>query len=343
MLKELVVLSLFVFLLSTVESNKPIKKVLSIVKDIKNEMVTVDEIVDALAPIIEESCSCCDEKPQSQDCPDGWDYFDHTKSCYKRFSNSSLVSWMNAQYTCRQHGGNLAKIHDEETNTYVNGIAGGLNAWVGLIRIGPLVNPKPLNSQWAWIDGSPLDYSNWVSGQPDNNNGDEFCGQINRSGNSGIWNDVTCNDTTISEAENFICERKEYSPHLECPDGWTYFDQTNRCYRLFIEPGITWMEAQCNCTKFGGDLAMIFDEQTNDEVYSLSGGSIAFVGAHRVGPLGPQLTWIDGSALDFSNWSGGQPDNYNGGEFCVVMNRFGPTTWNDQPCDSKNDNYICQI
>jgi len=66
MLKELVVLSLFVFLLSTVESNKQIKKVLSIVKDIKNEMVTVDEIVDALAPIIEESCSCCNEKPQSQ-------------------------------------------------------------------------------------------------------------------------------------------------------------------------------------------------------------------------------------------------------------------------------------
>ena len=66
MIKELVVLSLFVFLLSTVESNKPIKKVLSIVKDIKNEMVTVDEIVDALTPIIEGSCSCCDVKPQCQ-------------------------------------------------------------------------------------------------------------------------------------------------------------------------------------------------------------------------------------------------------------------------------------
>jgi len=66
MLKELVVLSLFVFLLSTVESNKPIKKVLSIVKDIKNEMVTVDEIVDALTPIIKGSCSCCDDKPKCQ-------------------------------------------------------------------------------------------------------------------------------------------------------------------------------------------------------------------------------------------------------------------------------------
>ena len=66
MLKELVVLSLFVFLLSTVESHKSMKKVLSIVEDIKNEMVTVVEIVDALTPIIEGSCSCCDDKPKCQ-------------------------------------------------------------------------------------------------------------------------------------------------------------------------------------------------------------------------------------------------------------------------------------
>jgi len=64
MIKELVVFYLFVFLLSTVESHKSMKKVLSIVKEIKNEMVTVDEIVDALTPIIEGSCSCCDDKPQ---------------------------------------------------------------------------------------------------------------------------------------------------------------------------------------------------------------------------------------------------------------------------------------
>ena len=83
-----------------------------------------------------------------------------------------------------------------------------MNAWVGLIRIGPLVNPKPLNSQWAWIDGSPLDYSNWVSGQPDNSKSNEFCGHINRWGNSGLWNDASCTATT----DDFVCQRKVYSP-----------------------------------------------------------------------------------------------------------------------------------
>ena len=84
MMKDLVALSLFVFLLSTVESQKqkqkPIKKVLSIVKEIKKNMLTlnemevmkeqiVDEVVDSIVPVIKESCSCCDDEPPSpQDC-----------------------------------------------------------------------------------------------------------------------------------------------------------------------------------------------------------------------------------------------------------------------------------
>ena len=41
-------------------SNKGLKKVLSIVKDIKENMINVDDIVEALTPIIENQCGCCD-------------------------------------------------------------------------------------------------------------------------------------------------------------------------------------------------------------------------------------------------------------------------------------------
>ena len=41
-------------------SNKGIKKVLSIVKEIKENMIDVDDIVEALTPIIENNCGCCD-------------------------------------------------------------------------------------------------------------------------------------------------------------------------------------------------------------------------------------------------------------------------------------------
>ena len=80
MLKENFVITFLILLSSTVESTKPIKKVLSIVKEIKEQMVTVDdmkeiknqivdEVVDAINPTIASSCSCCEPKPHH--CDDG--------------------------------------------------------------------------------------------------------------------------------------------------------------------------------------------------------------------------------------------------------------------------------
>ena len=38
------------------------------------------------------------------DCQDGWDYFPHTNKCYKHFNYSTIITWMDAQHTCRQFG-----------------------------------------------------------------------------------------------------------------------------------------------------------------------------------------------------------------------------------------------
>jgi len=83
MLKEVFVITFLALLSSTVESQtptKPIKKVLKIVRQIRNQMVTVDEmeeiknqivdeIVDKINPTIASSCSCCEPKPHH--CDDG--------------------------------------------------------------------------------------------------------------------------------------------------------------------------------------------------------------------------------------------------------------------------------
>ena len=85
MLKEVFVIAFLVLLSSTVESTKPIKKVLSIVKKIKDQMVTfdemeeiknqfvdevkviknqiIDEVVGEIKPTITSSCSCCHDEP----------------------------------------------------------------------------------------------------------------------------------------------------------------------------------------------------------------------------------------------------------------------------------------
>merc|ERR1712002_1307420 len=139
MMKEVVALSLFVFLFSTVESTKPIKKVLSIVKDIKENMLTkddglvtldemevikdqiVDEIYNSLVPVIKNSCSCCDDYEPPQECVDpDWTYFAHTKKCYKYFSTK--ISPTEANDVCESFEGNLASIPDNKTNTFINSL-----------------------------------------------------------------------------------------------------------------------------------------------------------------------------------------------------------------------------
>ena len=93
MRKEVFVITFLILLSSTVESTKPIKKVLSLVKEIKKQMVTVDEIaeiknqivdevVDAINPTIAASCSCCNDKPKPHYC-DG-DQGIHSVPCKKK-------------------------------------------------------------------------------------------------------------------------------------------------------------------------------------------------------------------------------------------------------------------
>ena len=91
--------------------------------------------------------------------PIGWDFWEKTGKYYKMFTKE--LTWMEAQLNCITLGvrknmgysddsfiwlyfkGHLAIIRDEETNDFVFSLTGGLRTWLGLRRVGPLVNPKP--------------------------------------------------------------------------------------------------------------------------------------------------------------------------------------------------------
>merc|ERR1712168_1423443 len=94
----------------------------------------------------------------TKDCQDGWDHFPHTNKCYKHFNYSTIITWMDAQHTCRQFGGNLPTINDNETNQFVSNLVGGASNWIGAYRVGPSND----SDQFAWIDGPPLVYAPWV-------------------------------------------------------------------------------------------------------------------------------------------------------------------------------------
>ena len=78
---------------------------------------------------------------------------------------------------------------------------GTSQTWLGAIRTGPV----PLNNtQWTWIDGTPMMYDNWNTNEPNNHHGIEFCLCINYSDTPvGTWNDVICD---LLKRTAFICQ-----------------------------------------------------------------------------------------------------------------------------------------
>ncbi|XP_052417765.1 C-type mannose receptor 2-like [Carassius gibelio] len=87
----------------------------------------------------------------------------------------TVLSWYDAQIYCRTNYVDLATISDNTENTFLTNTlssTGFYYAWIGLHRT-PL---DPLIS-WQWSDESSVSLSsvNWVSGQPDNLNGNENC------------------------------------------------------------------------------------------------------------------------------------------------------------------------
>jgi hypothetical protein len=54
--------------------------------------------------------------------------------------------------------------------------------WIGL-------NDRAAEDTFVWTDGSPVDFTQWGAGEP-NNSGDEDC--VHLSSGSGDWNDLFC-------------------------------------------------------------------------------------------------------------------------------------------------------
>ncbi|KAM3617379.1 uncharacterized protein V6R79_005445 [Siganus canaliculatus] len=103
---------------------------------------------------------------------------------------STGMNWTEAQSYCRDHHTDLASVRNmEENNEVMNLVPAGQTAWIGLFR-----------ESWKWSDGSSLNLTNWVQGEPNNNRGfQENCVMTNFH-KSGRWQDWPCDTKTV-----FIC------------------------------------------------------------------------------------------------------------------------------------------
>lgn len=110
-----------------------------------------------------------------------------------------------ANNACVQAGLSLARIDSAEENAWVRQTATSLEmsaVWLG--------GRDAMEGVWRWVDGAQFWmggasgvkvgglYSNWQSGQPNNNGGNQDCLRL---GTDALWDDVACADTY----SGFIC------------------------------------------------------------------------------------------------------------------------------------------
>ncbi|XP_032322208.1 C-type lectin domain family 4 member G isoform X2 [Camelus ferus] len=145
--------------------------------------------------------------------------------------------------------------------------------------------------------------------------------------------------TKVIQQESALKELSERGSCKKCPKSWLPFQGS--CY-LFSPLRATWVEAQHNCEGAGAHLVIVggLDEQgflsrnTQGRGYWL--GLRAVRRARKI----QGYQWADGVSLSFSYWNRGEPNDSLGREDCVMMLRTG--MWNDAPCDSKDDSWICE-
>ena len=113
------------------------------------------------------------------------------------------------------------------------------------------------------------------------------------------------------------------------------------------EEARTFWGAEKACKSRGGHLAAM---HSVDEQKMIADGALVsskglwlpwWIGLNDVDAEG-SFVWTDGTPVDFTKWSAGEPNNAGGAEHCVHIHGVEASVWNDIPCDVLRP-YICLL
>jgi len=233
--------------------------------------------------------------------------------CFEHFDVAT--TWEQAQVQCVANGGSLASINSAEEGDAVAVMfpgGRGFSLWIGF-------NDRAQEGAWAWTDGSAVAYTNWQSGEPNSNNGAEDCLELRGNQLSGLsWNDLSC-----TEALQYLCSRELVR---DCGSPGYFFDHGSRNgSSWFAVAAGTHAEVTARCEAQDGVLASIHSDadQATARAHCLS--ETCYIGLSRPTPDAPWV-WADGTAVDYTAWTPGQPENY---ETKVGMSRGDGYQWHD--------------
>ena len=146
-------------------------------------------------------------------------------NCSVYYLNPQSMTGSQAQAFAQNLGANLVSIQSLAENncilTALNTLGQTGTIWIGL-------NDEQVEGTFVWYDQSPVSYTNWAPGEP-NNSGNEDCVQIYPGGsNPGTWNDLSCNSANSkSIIEVNLCPVVRTGPDITICDGETAVIQSN--------------------------------------------------------------------------------------------------------------------
>ncbi|MBR5409101.1 MAG: CHAP domain-containing protein, partial [Clostridia bacterium] len=109
------------------------------------------------------------------------------------------MTWTEAKAWCEAKGGHLVTITSAQEQSFVEGLISGANmngVWIG-------ASDTANEGTWEWVTGETFAYSNWDSGEP-NNDGNEDYGCIYP--HTGKWNDRMVDSEVSEKSFGIICE-----------------------------------------------------------------------------------------------------------------------------------------
>ena len=123
-------------------------------------------------------------------------------------------------------------------------------------------------------------------------------------------------------------------PKSEIPPG--YKRGNDGLYYKFNKEGKNWNDAQKTCKSEGGNLAIIFNEQTRNTVRDFM--PAGWIGVTDQWNEGIWQTPVKGN-IPYSSWKSREPNNQIGNEHCAMQHE--DKKWNDLNCENELP-YICQ-
>ncbi len=292
------------------------------------------------------------------DCPDCREHF---RGPHRYLVCPTPRSYDEMRLHCNEEGAEPAKVDSEAEAVWLHRTAVELarqDYWLG-------ASDAEDEGRWRWWDGTPLEFTRWDEGEP-NNAGEQDCLHIRANG--GRWNDRNC-----EARQGVLCE-DECAPGedadgdgfercgLDCDDGDPAVGpgaeevcdgvdndcngrvddlpdcicievmRDERRYLVCPEPR-PWAEAREICQSVDADLAVLDDEAEAEWLFEQAiriQRQDYYFGLTDRAEEGT-FVWVDGTPLSYENWHEGEPNDAGGNEDCAHFWGAGGL-WNDIPC-----------